>query len=314
MGKKIVVALGGNALGNTVQEQINLVAITAESIVDLVEQGHQVTIVHGNGPQVGMINLGMNYAYEQGVIKTDMPFAECAALSEGYIGYHLQNAIKNELLQRNHSKSVATLVTQVVVDAKDPAFDHPTKPIGHFLSKEDADRLVEERAYHVVEDSGRGYRRVIASPKPVDILELEVIKSTIDAGHILITCGGGGIPVVKDNNRYHGVEAVIDKDHAASKLADLIDADILIVLTAVEKIAINFNKPNMKWLDLVDLEEAKTYIEEGHFAPGSMLPKVEAALAFVESHPKRSALITSLEKSAEGIQGKTGTRIVSSKN
>jgi carbamate kinase len=314
MGKKIVVALGGNALGNTVQEQINLVAITAESIVDLVEQGHQVTIVHGNGPQVGMINLGMNYAYEQGVIKTDMPFAECAALSEGYIGYHLQNAIKNELLQRNHSKSVATLVTQVVVDAKDPAFDHPTKPIGHFLSKEDADRLVEERAYHVVEDSGRGYRRVIASPKPVDILELEVIKSTIDAGHILITCGGGGIPVVKDNNRYHGVEAVIDKDHAASKLADLIDADILIVLTAVEKIAINFNKPNMKWLDLVDLEEAKTYIEEGHFAPGSMLPKVEAALAFIESHPKRSALITSLEKSAEGIQGKTGTRIVSSKN
>lgn len=313
MGKKIVVALGGNALGNTVQEQINLVAITAKSIVDLVEQDHQVTIVHGNGPQVGMINLGLNYAYEQGIIKTDMPFAECAALSEGYIGYHLQNAIKNELLNRNHVKSVATLVTQVVVDINDPAFDHPTKPIGHFLTKEEADRLVVERNYHVVEDSGRGYRRVIASPKPIDILELDVIKSTIDAGHILITCGGGGIPVVKENNHYHGVEAVIDKDHAASKLADLIDADVLIVLTAVEKIAINFNKPDMKWLDVVDLDEARQYIAEGHFAPGSMLPKVEAALAFVESHPKRSALITSLEKSAEGIQGLTGTRIVTTK-
>lgn len=310
MGKKIVVALGGNALGNTVDEQKSLVIITAKSIVDLVEQGHQVTIVHGNGPQVGMINLGLNYAYEQGTIKTDMPFAECAALSQGYIGYHLQNAIQNELRNREVQKSVCTTITQVVVDSNDLAFQNPTKPIGHFLSKDEADKLVSEKGYHVIEDSGRGYRRVIASPKPVNILELDIIKSTIDAGHILIACGGGGIPVVKNGKEYLGVEAVIDKDHAASKLADLIDADVLIVLTAVEKVAINFNKPNMKWLDTLNVEEVKNYIQENHFAPGSMLPKVEAAMAFVENHKHREALITSLEKSAEGIQGKTGTRII----
>ena len=306
MSKKIVVALGGNALGNTVAEQLQLVAETAISIVDLIESGNQVILVHGNGPQVGMIHLGMNYANEHQIIKTGMPFPECSALSQGYIGFHLQNAIRNELHKRNHKQSVATVITQMLVDEKDPNFRNPTKPIGSFYSKEQAE-LMNQQGFTMVEDSGRGCRRVIASPKPLDIVEVDMIKDLIHQNHIVIACGGGGIPVIDKDGTYVGVEAVIDKDFAAAKLAELVGADMLIVLTAVDQVAIHYNKPNMKFLDSMTIEEANMYIEEGHFAPGSMLPKVEAAISFVSSGDSRKALITSLEKAKDGILGLTGT-------
>lgn len=309
MSKRIVIALGGNALGNTAAQQLELVSLTAKPIVDLIAAGNEVIIAHGNGPQVGMINLGLSTAAEAGAIKSDMPFPECGAMSQGYIGYHLQNAIGNELTARGLRKDVATVVTQVLVDENDPAFQHPTKPIGSFYDKVAADRIMAQRGCTMVEDAGRGWRQVVPSPKPVDVIEKNTVRALVDSGTVVITVGGGGIPVVRRNGRLVGTPAVIDKDFASAKLAELLNADMLIILTAVEKVAVNFNKPNQKWLDTLTPEEARTYIGEGQFAPGSMLPKVEAAVKFAESKPGRTALITLLEKARDGIDGKTGTRI-----
>jgi carbamate kinase len=306
---KIVIALGGNALGETPKEQLDLVRKTAKPIVDLVAAGHKLIIVHGNGPQVGMINKAMETANQ--VVKTpEMPFAECGAMSQGYIGYHLQNALREELRNRKINKEVATVITQVVVDAKDPAFKKPTKPIGQFVSKQESIKIAKEKGYIMVEDSGRGYRRVVASPKPVDVVEKEVVKTLVDNGVIVITVGGGGIPVVKNKNRLTGVAAVIDKDFASAKIAEIIEADYLFILTAIDRVMINYNKPNQKALVKMNSKEAKQYIKEGHFAPGSMLPKVEAALSFVQNGTKRTALIASLDKAKEALSGKTGTKIV----
>ena len=240
MSKRIVIALGGNALGSTPYEQLALVTETAKPIVDLIAQGNEVIIAHGNGPQVGMINLGMATAAEAGAIKSDMPFPECGAMSQGYIGYHLQNAIGNELASRGMNKDVATVVTQVLVDEADPAFQHPTKPVGAFYDKETADRIAAEKGYTMVEDAGRGYRQVVPSPKPIDVIEKNTVKALVDNGTVVITVGGGGIPVVCRDGKLYGTPAVIDKDFASAKLAELLDADMLVILTAVEKVAINF--------------------------------------------------------------------------
>ena len=309
MSKRIVIALGGNALGNTAAQQLELVSLTAKPIVDLIAAGNEVIIAHGNGPQVGMINLGLSTAAEAGAIKSDMPFPECGAMSQGYIGYHLQNAIGNELTARGLRKDVATVVTQVLVDENDPAFQHPTKPIGSFYDKVAADRIMAQRGCTMVEDAGRGWRQVVPSPKPVDVIEKNTVRALVDSGTVVITVGGGGIPVVRRNGRLVGTPAVIDKDFASAKLAELLNADMLIILTAVEKVAINFGKPDQKWLDHLTPEEARQYEAEGQFAPGSMLPKVQAAVAFAESKPGRSALITLLEKAKDGIAGKTGTAV-----
>ena len=309
MNKKIVIALGGNALGNTAAEQLELVANTAKAIVDLIAEGNEVVIAHGNGPQVGMINLGLSTAAEAGAIKADMPFPECGAMSEGYIGYHLQQAIGNELVSRGMKKPVATIVTQTVVSEDDPAFHNPTKPVGAFYDKETAERIAAEKGYTMVEDAGRGYRRVVPSPKPFDIVEAESIKTLVDAGNVVIAVGGGGIPVIRKDGKVFGTPAVIDKDFGSELLAELLDADILIILTAVEKVAINFNKPDQKGLDDLTPAEAAAYIAQDQFAKGSMLPKVQAAVKFAESKAGLTALITLLEKTKDGIAGKTGTRI-----
>lgn len=309
MKEKIVVALGGNALGKTPLEQLKLVKDTAKPIVDLIEEGHQVILAHGNGPQVGMINLGMDTASKSDAATPEMPFPECGAMSQGYIGYHLQNAIREELLNRQMSTPVATVVTQVIVDKNDPAFAKPTKPIGAFYSKEEADLLIKDKGFDMVEDAGRGWRRVVPSPIPVDVAEKATVKTLVDANHVVITVGGGGIPVVQEGNQLLGVPAVIDKDFASGKIAELLDADYLIILTAVEQVAINFGKDNEEWLSSLSIDQAEQFMAEGHFAPGSMLPKVKAAVKFAESKPGRKALITSLEKAKEGIKGETGTVI-----
>ena len=309
MGKRIVIALGGNALGNTPAEQLALVRETAKPIVDLIAEGNEVVIAHGNGPQVGMINLGMSTAAEAGAIKSDMPFPECGAMSQGYIGYHLQNAIGNELAARGMHKDVATVVTQVLVSEDDPAFQKPTKPGGAFYDKETAERIAKEKGYTMVEDAGRGYRQVVPSPKPIDVIEKNTVQALVNAGTVVITVGGGGIPVVRKDGKLYGTPAVIDKDFASAKLAELLDADMLIILTAVEKVAINFRKENEQWLSDLTPDMARKYAEEGQFAPGSMLPKVQAAVSFAESKPGRTALITLLEKAKDGIAGKTGTAV-----
>ncbi|WP_313071303.1 carbamate kinase [Atlantibacter hermannii] len=308
MSKKIVLALGGNALGDDLAGQMAAVKTTAQAIVDLIAQGHQVVVTHGNGPQVGMINLAFEAAAKTEAHTPMLPMSVCVALSQGYIGYDLQNALREELLCREIHKPVATLITQVEVDANDPAFLNPTKPIGSFFSEQDAARLTQQ-GYTMKEDAGRGYRRVVASPKPVDIIEKETVKAMMEAGHVVITAGGGGIPVIREGLHLRGASAVIDKDWASARLAEMIDADMLIILTAVEKVAINFGKPDVQWLDRLSLNDAQRFIDEGHFAKGSMLPKVEAALAFARSRPGREALITVLSKAKEGIEGKTGTII-----
>lgn len=251
----------------------------------------------------------MATAAEAKAIKSDMPFPECGAMSQGYIGYHLQNAIGNELASRGMNKDVATVVTQVLVDEADPAFQHPTKPVGAFYDKETADRIAAEKGYTMVEDAGRGYRQVVPSPKPIDVIEKNTVKVLVDNGTVVITVGGGGIPVVRKDGKLYGTPAVIDKDFASAKLAELLDADMLVILTAVEKVAINFGKPDQKGLDTLTPDEARKYIDEKQFAPGSMLPKVQTAMSFAESKPGRVALITLLGKAAEGIKGKTGTRV-----
>ncbi len=311
MGKKIVIALGGNALGNNLPEQMVAVKQTAKAIVDLIEEGHQVIIAHGNGPQVGMIQTAMTELTRSNPEKyIPCPLSVCVAMSQGYIGYDLQNALREELLDRGINKGVATVLTQVEVDPADPAFKNPTKPIGAFMTKEEADKLVAERGYNVVEDAGRGYRRVVASPKPQSIIEIESIHDMVDAGLVVVACGGGGIPVYKtEGHHLKGAAAVVDKDFASCVLAQQLDADCLIILTAVEKVAIHFGKPDVKWLDELTPAEAEKYIADGEFAPGSMLPKVQAALQFAQSKPGRTALITLLEKAKDGVAGKTGTKI-----
>lgn len=309
MGYKIVIALGGNALGNTPLEQLEAVKQTATSLVNLNEQGHKIIVGHGNGPQVGMINLAMDTAHVADDKIPAMPFPECGAMSQGYIGYHLQNSITNEFLSRNKNIPVATVVSQVVVDKNDKAFENPTKPIGAFYTQEEAERIAVQKGFQFKEDAGRGFRRVVASPRPIDIIEKESIMTLFDNGTIVIAGGGGGIPVIEEEGKYVGVPAVIDKDFTAAKLAELVDADVLVILTAVEQVAINFGKEDESWLESMTIEECKKHIEDEQFAPGSMLPKVQAAMSFVESKPGRKALITSLEKADDALDRKTGTWI-----
>ena len=305
MSKRIVIALGGNALGNTPYEQLQLVTETAKPIVDLIAQGNEVVIAHGNGPQVGMINLGMATAAEAKAIKSDMPFPECGAMSQGYIGYHLQNAIGNELAARGMTKEVATVITQVLVDENDPAFQNPTKPVGAFYDKETAERIAAEKGYTMVEDAGRGYRQVVPSPKPIDVVEKKTVNTLIESGCVVITVGGGGIPVVRRGGKLYGTPAVIDKDFASAKLAELVHADALVILTAVDRVCINWGKPNQESLSEMTVEQAETYCEEGHFAPGSMLPKVKAAVSFAKTGG--TAIIASLENAGAAVRGESGT-------
>lgn len=310
MGKRIVIALGGNALGNTLPEQMTAVKITAKAIVDLIEEGCEVVVAHGNGPQVGMINNAMSALSREDPNQPNTPLSVCVAMSQAYIGYDLQNALREELLNRNITDiPVTTMITQIRVDAEDPAFNAPSKPIGHFMTEEQAKIAEEKYGYIMKEDAGRGYRRVVASPKPAEIIEIGAIRSLVDSGQLVIACGGGGIPVTLIGNHLKGASAVIDKDFASELLAEELDADFLIILTAVEKVAINFGKPEEKWLDDITTDDARKYMDEGHFAPGSMLPKVQAAVKFADSKDGRNALITLLEKAKEGILGKTGTRI-----
>ena len=305
---RIVIALGGNALGENPKEQLELVKNTAKPLVDLIASGHELIIAHGNGPQVGMINLAM-YTANQVIQTPEMPLPECGAMSQGYIGFHLQNAIKAELKLRSISKDVVSLITQVVVDQNDPSFKHPSKPIGQFYTKEEALAISEAKGFTMIDDSGRGYRRVVPSPKPVDVVEKNVIKTLVDNGVVVITVGGGGIPVVRNQDALVGVSAVIDKDFASAKVAELLDADYLFILTAVDRVMVNYNKPNQKALVSMSVQEAEVYIEEGHFAPGSMLPKVEAAISFVRDNPNRVSIIAALENAKAAIEGLSGTKI-----
>ena len=311
MAHRVVIALGGNALGNNLPEQMIATRQTAKAIVDLIEEGCEVVIAHGNGPQVGMIQNAMSELVRSDPEKyITVPLSVCVAMSQGYIGYDLQNAMREEMLDRGIDVGVATVLTQVEVDPNDPAFTNPTKPIGAFMTKEEAQKLVEERNYNVMEDAGRGYRRVVASPQPVSIVEIGTIKSLVETNHVVIACGGGGIPVFKtEGHHLKGAAAVIDKDYAAEVLAEQVDADTLIILTAVEKVAIHFGKPDQVELSDLSTDEAKKHIAHGEFAPGSMLPKVQAAVRFAESKPERKALITLLDKARDGISGKTGTMI-----
>ena len=302
---KILIALGGNALGKSPSEQLELVKRVSSIIVSLVEMGNEIVITHGNGPQVGMINLAFDNNNSLGF---SMPFAECNAMSEGYIGYHLQQSITNELKKRFINKNCVSVITQVIVDKNDNAFLEPTKPIGNFYTKEESERLSLENNYIYKEDAGRGYRRVVASPEPIDIVEKESINSLINAGNIVIAVGGGGIPVVNDNGILTGVDAVIDKDLSSSLLARLIDFDMLLILTNVEKVCLNYNKDNEIGLDTLSVDDALKYIDDGEFAKGSMLPKIKACISFVKETNKQ-AIITSLLSAKDALKGKTGTLI-----
>lgn len=308
---RIVIALGGNALGKNPKEQQEKVSIAAKAMVNLIAQGNEIIICHGNGPQVGMINLAFEEAAKvnEKVISFDLP--ECTAMSQGYIGYHLQKGIKEELHKQGMPWHVATVVTQIVVDKEDEAFNNPTKPIGSYYTKEEAQKLMAENEGLVIkEDAGRGYRRMVPSPKPKKIIEKESIINMLDNEFIVIACGGGGVPVVEDENgNYVGVPAVIDKDYASAKLADTVDADFLFILTAVDRVSINWGKPDQKDLDSMSIQEAEKYCEEGHFASGSMLPKVKAAIEFVKSGEGRHAVIASLEKAPLVMKGESGTII-----
>ena len=305
---KVVVALGGNALGKSPEEQLKLVKNTASSLIGLIDAGNQVVISHGNGPQVGAINLGMNFAAENGKTAA-FPFPECGAMSQGYIGYHLQQSLQNELHRRWMNKNVATVVTQIAVDPKDPAFQNPSKPVGDFYTKEQAEQIEKEKGHTFKEDAGRGYRQVVPSPLPQKIMELNSIKTLIEAGDLVIAGGGGGVPVIMTDDGLEGVPAVIDKDRSSALLADKIDADTLIILTAVDYVFVNYGKPDEKALKTLNVAEAQKYMDEKQFAAGSMLPKIEACLSFVEGHPERKALITSLNGLDDALAGKVGTVI-----
>lgn len=303
---KIVVALGGNALGKSPEEQLKLVKHTATSLVGLVSAGHKVVISHGNGPQVGAINLGMNYAAEHGQTAA-FPFPECGAMSQGYIGYHLQQSLQNELHKQWLQKNVVSVITQVEVNPTDTAFQNPSKPVGAFYSKEAAQQIEHDKGYVFKEDAGRGYRQVVPSPQPKSIIELNSINDLIEAGNLVIAGGGGGVPVIKTDDGLKGVPAVIDKDRTSALLADNIGADQLIILTAVDEVYVNYGQSNQKAVRDLTVAEAKKYIDEGQFAPGSMLPKIEACLDFVSANEHRKALITSLDHLDDALAGKVGT-------
>lgn len=304
MSKKVVIALGGNALGKNNKEQIELVKNTSKKIVDLIEDGYKVVVTHGNGPQVGMINLAMENS------DNNIPFAECGAMSQGYIGYHLQQAIQNELNMRNINKKCITVTTQVLVSEKDKAFKNLTKPIGSFYTKEEAEKISKENNYIFKEDAGRGYRRVVASPDPIKILEIDAINTLFENDNVVIACGGGGIPVISKKGQLTGIDAVIDKDLSSALLAEEINADLLLILTNIDKVCINFNEPNQKKLSNISVNEALEYIKNGEFKEGSMLPKVSACLKFVKNTNKK-AIITSLDDAKNAVYGNTGTVIES---
>ena len=308
---RIVVALGGNALGNNPEEQLGLLENTAKIIVKLITLGHDVILTHGNGPQVGQISLAMEYSHS-GINTPYMPFAECGSMSQGYIGYQLQQVLENELKKQHIAKSCVTVITQVLVDAKDQAFKNPTKPIGAFYSKEEAKKIAKEKKQTFVSDAGRGYRRVVPSPKPIDILEKKAIKLLVDNGVIVIATGGGGIPVIKDKktDNYRGVDAVIDKDKTASLMAKELKADMLLILTAIPKVCLNFNQENELPLNEMTVAEAKQYIKRNEFAPGSMLPKIEACIDFVKDDSKKVAMITSLKDAFYLDKKNIGTKII----
>lgn len=308
-GMSVVIALGGNALGNTPEEQLELVENTAVHIADMVAEGINVVVSHGNGPQVGMISNAFAEASEHDDAIPEMPFPECGAMSQGYIGYQLSQALLGELKRRSILRSTACVLTQTVVYPEDPAFQHPTKPVGPFLTEEEAKRRAAEDGATYAEDAGRGWRMMVASPRPQRIVELDAIKDLMDDGYIVIAAGGGGVPVFEYDDSYHGVPAVIDKDRTSAKLAADFKADMLVILTAVEKVAVNFGKPDQQNIDHMTVSEARAFIEEGQFAPGSMLPKVLACIEYLNQHPNGKALITSLEKAAEGLRGETGTTI-----
>jgi len=309
MPERIVIALGGNALQSgdsapTAEAQLETVKKTAGHIAEISRRGYEMAIVHGNGPQVGRIVLASETAKD---VVPPMPFDVCGAMSQGYIGYHIQQALKYALAERNRNYPVVSLTTQVVVDREDPAFRNPTKPIGAFYGAEEAQKLEQEKGYAMREDSGRGWRRVVASPRPQRIVEIGAVKLLWDHA-IVITCGGGGVPVVEQpDGRLEGVPAVIDKDLAAELLAEEVQADVLLILTEVEKVAIRFGKPDQQDLSHLSLAEAARYAEEGQFGVGSMLPKVQAAMKFVRANPDKRAIITSLDKCLEALDGKTGT-------
>ncbi|MCM3765796.1 carbamate kinase [Neobacillus niacini] len=306
--QKVVVALGGNAIQSgdaSAAAQQQALETTARQLVDFIEQGIDIIISHGNGPQVG--NILLQQAAADSVKNPAMPLDTCGAMSQGMIGYWMQNAMDKVLRERGIVKNIVTVVTRVAVDAADPAFENPTKPIGPFYSEDEAGRIMEETGFKFKEDAGRGWRRVVASPRPVSILEHEVINSLVEAGNIVISVGGGGIPVVKTETGIIGVEAVIDKDFASEKLAELVNADALVILTGVDNVCIDFNKPTMKKLSDVSIPELNGYIAEGHFAPGSMLPKVEAAIQFAATSPGRRTIITSLDQAVAAVEGKAGT-------
>lgn len=311
MAEKIVIALGGNALQSskdepTAEAQLKVVKETSEKIAEISGRGYEIAVVHGNGPQVGRILMASEAAKE---VTPPMPFDVCGAMSQGYIGYHLQQCIKYALNRRNRNIPVVTVATQMVVEKDDPAFQTPTKPIGPFYGKEEAEELSKKKGYTMKEDAGRGYRRVVASPLPRRIVEISAIKKLWNST-VVISCGGGGIPVVeRADGSLEGVAAVIDKDFAAELLAEQVEADVLLILTEVEKVAINFGKPNQQDLSVMNLSEAAAYCQEGHFAAGSMLPKVEAAMKFVRANPEKKAIITSLSKAVDALEGKTGTVI-----
>lgn len=308
-GMSVVIALGGNALGSTPEEQLELVENTTVHIVDMVAEGINVVVSHGNGPQVGMISNAFAEASEHDGSIPEMPFPECGAMSQGYIGYQLSQALLGELKRRSILRSTACVLTQTVVYPEDPAFQHPTKPVGPFLTEEEAKRRAAEDGATYAEDSGRGWRMMVASPRPQRIVELDAIKDLMDDGYIVIAAGGGGVPVFEYDDSYHGVPAVIDKDRTSAKLAADFKADMLVILTAVEKVAINFGKPDQQDIDHMTVSEARAFIEQGQFAPGSMLPKVLACIEYLNQYPNGKALITSLEKAAEGLRGETGTVI-----
>ena len=311
MASKIVIALGGNALqsGNgpaTAEAQLEVVRKTCEHIAQISDMGYELAIVHGNGPQVGRILLASETARE---VTPAMPFDVCGAMSQGYIGYHLQQGLKHALNLRNRDIPVVTVATQVIVEENDPAFDDPTKPIGPFYTESESRAIVKEKGYIMKEDSGRGWRRVVASPVPRRIVEIDAVRHLWDSS-IVITCGGVGIPVVKKpDGTIEGTEAVIDKDFAAELLAEQVDADVLMILTEVERVSLNFNTPEQRDLSALNLADAARYCEEGHFAAGSMLPKVQAAMKFVRANPSKHAVITSLDKAIEALSGESGTVI-----
>lgn len=308
---KIVIAIGGNALGNNIAEHQKLIKFTAKKISKLIQQNHEIIIVHGNGPQVGTINLAFETANQKDSNIFKMSFDECSALSQGYIGYHLQQSINNEIQKLNLNKTIATIITQTIVDEKDPAFKNPTKPIGNFYAENTAKKLAKKNNWVVKSDANRGWRRVIASPIPIDIVEKNIIKELVEKKHLIICGGGGGIPVISTSNKQiKGVEAVIDKDLIAAKIATILKAEQLIILTAVKAVAINFNNPKEEWLKTLTIKDAKKYIDDNQFASGSMLPKIIATINFIKDNPSSLAMIGHLEDLDEIIQQKKGTKII----